>query len=71
MVFVDLDRELNLKHIKKILEISNVIVWNMEQKLETIEEVLKFQEQHKVLCKENILYLLNKYERNSKYNIKI
>ena len=66
MIFVDLDRGINLKHTKKILEISDLIVWNMEQKLVTIEEVLNFQEQHKLLCKENVLYLLNKYARNSK-----
>lgn len=70
MVFVDLDRGLTSEVTRKILDISSLVVWNMQQKIEEIEDVLNFQEQEKILSKGNVIYLLNKYERNSKYNIK-
>lgn len=70
MVFVDLDRGLQNDMIKKVLEVSNIIIWNMEQKFEIVEEVINFQKEDKLLSKNNVLYLFNKYEKNSKYNVK-
>lgn len=70
MVFVDLDRGLQKDMIKKVLEVSNIIIWNMEQKFEIVEEVINFQKEDKLLSKNNVLYLFNKYEKNSKYNVK-
>lgn len=70
MIFVDLDSGLDNELTRKILAISNIIVWNLEQKLEKVEEVLGLQEKEKMLSGRNVLYLFNKYEKNSKYNIK-
>lgn len=70
MVFVDLDRGLQNDMIKKVLEVSNIIIWNMEQKFEIVEEIINFQKEDKLLSKNNVLYLFNKYEKNSKYNVK-
>lgn len=70
MVFVDLDRGIDSDLTRRILEVSNLIICNMDQKLEEINKMLSIQRQEKVLGGKNILYLLNKYERNSKYNVK-
>ena len=70
MVFIDLDRGLQNDMIKKVLEVSNIIIWNMEQKFEIVEEIINFQKEDKLLSKNNVLYLFNKYEKNSKYNVK-
>ena len=70
MIFVDLDRGLQKDMIKKVLEVSNIIIWNMEQKFEIVEEVINFQKEDKLLSKNNVLYLFNRYEKNSKYNVK-
>lgn len=70
MVFVDLDRGLQSDMIKKVIEVSNIIIWNMEQKFESVEEVINFQKEEKLLSKNNVLYLFNRYEKNSKYNVK-
>lgn len=70
MVFVDLDRGLKSETAKKVLELSNIIICNMEQKLEDVEKVSSLHKEHKLLSKNNVLYLLNKYEKNSKYNVK-
>jgi len=70
MVFVDLDRGLDSDVTRKILAASNLIVWNLEQKLEEVDKVLETQEEDKALQGRNVLYLLTKYEKNSKYNVK-
>lgn len=70
MVFVDLERGLETNLTRRILEASNLIVCNMEQKIEEIEKIVDLQKQEKLLSGRNIVYLLNKYEKNSKYNAK-
>lgn len=70
MVFVDLDRGLDSDLTRKILLSSNLIICNMEQKLEEVEKMLELQKQEQIVGGKNILYLINRYEKNSKYNIK-
>ena len=70
MVFVDLDRGLESELTRKILAASNIIVWNSEQKIEEVEKISELQKQEKILDGKNVVYLLNKYEKNSKYNVK-
>ncbi len=70
MVFVDLDRGLDSNLTRRILEASNLIIYNMEQKLEEINKLIQLQEKEKIISGRNVLYLFNSYERNSKYNIK-
>lgn len=70
MVFVDLDRGLESDLTRKILAESNIIVWNFEQKLEEVNKIIELQNEENILAGKNVIYLLNKYEKNSKYNIK-
>lgn len=70
MIFIDLDRGLNNELTRQILEMSNIIMWNLEQKLDEIEKVLELQSKEKILSGRNVLYLFNKYEKDSKYNMK-
>lgn len=70
MVFVDLDRGLDSDLTRRILEASNLIICNMEQKLEEVEKIANLQKEEEIINGKNILYLLNRYERNSKYNAK-
>lgn len=69
MVFIDLSRELN-KLTRKILDISTIIICNMEQKLEEIQKMVELQKEEEVITGKKVLYLLNKYESSSKYNVK-
>lgn len=70
MVFVDLDRGLDSDLTREILQVSNLIICNMEQKLEEVEKIVELQKEEKIISGKNILYLLNRYEKNSKYNVK-
>lgn len=70
MVFVDLGPGLEDEVTRKILASSTVIVCNMEQKLEAVEKMLELQNNEELINGNNILYLFNRYEKNSKYNVK-
>lgn len=70
MVFVDLGRGLESNLTRRILEASNLIVCNMEQKIEEVEKILTLQKQEEIINGKNVIYLLNRYENNSKYNAK-
>ena len=70
MVFVDLDSGLDEQYKRTILKLSDVMVWNFEQKYEKVEDILKFKEQNEIVDEKKIIYLINKYEKNSRYNIK-
>lgn len=70
MVFVDLQKGLEDNLTRRMLEASNLIVCNMEQKLEDVENMVETQKMEKIVGGKNVIYLFNKYEKNSKYNIK-
>ncbi len=70
MVFVDLNRGLDSNITRRVLEASNLIICNMEQKIEEVERIVELQKQEKIISGKNVIYLLNRYEKNSKYNAK-
>ena len=70
MVFVDLDNGFDEEYKKKMLNITDIVVWNFEQKFHQIDEILEYQAKNNVTDKKKIVYLYNKYEKNSKYNLK-
>jgi MinD-like ATPase involved in chromosome partitioning or flagellar assembly len=70
MVFIDSESSLKYDINKKILDISDIIVINTEQKLEKIREIIKEQIKTNIPDVEKTLYLINKYDKRSKYNKK-
>lgn len=70
MVFVDLDRGLDSNITRRVLEASNLIICNMEQKIEEVERIVELQKKEEIISGKNVIYLLNRYEKNSKYNAK-
>ena len=70
LVFVDVSKKLPKELIKQILELSDVIVVNMTQRLKTIDEFMKLREENAFFKKNNILLNIGRYDKFSKYNIK-
>ena len=70
MVFVDLTNGFDKQYQKDIIEASDVLVWNLEQQYDEINKIIKFKEKNHIIDENKIIYLFNKYEKNSKYNIK-
>ena len=62
--------DIESKLTRRILEASNLIICNIEQKIEEIEKMLDLQKQEEIINGKNVIYLLNRYEKNSKYNAK-
>jgi len=58
------------EQIKKILEISDIIIINMTQKLKIINELMKLREENDFFKKNNILLNIGRYDKFSKYNVK-
>ncbi len=70
LVFVDLEGDIADPIIQGILEESNLIIANTTQRIKYIKEFLEYRRTFDCVKKDNIIYLLGKYDRYSKYNDK-
>lgn len=66
LVIVDLNREINNSVTEKILNSSNVIMYGLNQKMNTIDEFLMSNMQEK----NNVIPYVGRYDKFSKYNVK-
>ncbi len=67
IIFVDLNHGLEDESTREILNLSDVIILNIEQKPSEIEKVKKLKE---TMFAQKLLILVNKYDRKSKYTVK-
>lgn len=70
LVFVDVSKKMPIEQANKILEIADVIVMNITQRLATIEDFVALRESNDFFKKNNIMLNIGRYDRYSKYNIK-
>ena len=70
MVFVDVDKDLPKEYARDILSISDIVMINLTQGTKQLEEFLKLKKTDDLFKKNNILMLLGKFDRFSKYNTK-
>lgn len=70
LVFVDVSKRMPKEQIKQILELSDIIIVNMTQRLKTIDSFIKLREENEFFKKNNILLNIGRYDKFSKYNIK-
>lgn len=70
MVFVDISKRMPKEQMKQILELSDIIIVNMTQRLKTIDNFIKLREENDFFKKNNILLNIGRYDKYSKYNIK-
>ena len=70
IVIVDLNRGIQNNTTKEILEMSNVIVLNIEQKNVEFEKIVELKKDNKLLNKGKTIELINNYDRKSKYSVK-
>jgi len=70
LVLVDLEGSIDEPYIQEILEETNLIVVNLTQRIKLIKEFMQTKHTHSILSKNNIIYLMGKYDRFSKYNVK-
>lgn len=70
LVLVDVSKRMPEEQMRQILELSDIIVVNITQKLKTIEDWMTLREENEFFKKNNILLNIGRYDKFSKYNIK-
>lgn len=70
LVLIDIDANLNEVITNSLLEVSDLIVANISQKIRQINAYIKVKEQNMMLEGKPIIPLLGKFDKNSKYTAK-
>ena len=70
LVFVDLDNEMEKEISDKILENSNLVIANINQRLYSIDRFMELKETIPVLNSKKVLVLIGRYDKFSKYTVK-
>jgi len=70
LVFVDISKRMDEEEVNRILEIADVIVVNITQRLHVIDKFIALREQNKFFKNNNVLLNVGRYDKFSKYNIK-
>lgn len=70
LVFVDIEGSIEEEYIQGIFQESNLIIANTSQRIKFIQEFMTQKSKCSAINRDNILLLLGKYDRFSKYNIK-
>ena len=69
-VFVDLNKGLDNDYIKGILEMSDLIVVTLTQRLKLIRDFEEIRKENELFQKDNVMILVGRYDKFSKYNAK-
>ncbi len=70
IVFVDLNRQMPSKDKVAILQMSDVVVLNLSQKLKAINDFIKLKEKDEFYKRKNVMLTISRYDKFSKYNNK-
>lgn len=70
LIFVDLSKKMPRKVAAEILKLSDILVINMTQRLKTINDFIELRETNDFYQRKNVMLLMGRYDKNSKYNIK-
>lgn len=70
LVFVDIDSKLDEHITNSILEISDLIVTNLSQKMRHINDYLKTKQENMIFQDKAVIPLLGRYDKHSKYSAK-
>ena len=70
LVFVDLSSRMRPKTAENILNISDVVIINLTQRLKNINDLIELRENDEDYKRRNVMMLLGRYDGHSKYNVK-
>lgn len=70
LVFVDLTKKLPKQNMANILQMSDIIVMNLAQKLKTLNDFIALREANDFYKRKNVMLSVGRYDRFSKYNDK-
>ena len=70
LVFVDLSSRMHAQESQDIINISDVIMINLTQRLKNINDLMELRANDEFYKRKNIMMLLGRYDGHSKYNVK-
>ena len=70
LIFVDLCGRMEERVEEDIINVSDIIVVNLTQRLKTINDFIELKESNDFYKRKNIMLLMGRYDAHSKYNIK-
>lgn len=69
-VFVDVPKGRDIPWVNEILDVSDVIVFNITQRLKDMEDYIELKNTNDLFAKNNVIPLIGRYDRYSKYTKK-
>ncbi len=70
LVIVDLCKKMDEAQAEKIIQISDVIMVNLTQRLRDIDNFIQLREEEELYRRKHIMLLIGRYDIYSKYNVK-
>ena len=70
LIFVDLNKKMPRKEMAAVLQLSDVILVNITQKLKSMNDFMTLRETNDFYKRKNIMLTIGRYDENSKYNVK-
>lgn len=70
LIFVDVNKGFDNEFIKEILQMSDLIITNLSQRLQIVNSFMEIRENEKMFKKRNNIILIGRYDKFSKYNAK-
>ncbi len=70
LIFVDVNKGFDNEFIKEILQMSDLIITNLSQRLQIVNSFMEIRENEKMFQKRNNMILIGRYDKFSKYNAK-
>ncbi len=70
MIIVDLNNGTENPTTEQILKISDLVILNIEQKYSELQKISQLKENTKLLDPKKLMFLVNNYDRKSKYSTK-
>ena len=70
LIFVDLSNRMSDKEKNDIINVSDIVVISLTQRLKTINDFIELRESDNFYKGKNIILIMGRYDAHSKYNIK-
>ena len=68
-IFVDISKDMPAEETKIILEMADIVVINISQRLKVINDLYSLKEENEFFNKTGVMINIGRYDKNSKYNI--
>ncbi len=70
LIFVDLSKKMPKQDANDILQLSDIVVVNLTQRLKTINDFMQLRESNEFYQRKNVMLAIGRFDKFSKYNSK-